>query len=112
MADSTGDPETGKDVEDLTKSLEELCESSKEQSEEVLQLSHLEQHHHLFSILKKKVDDTHKRCRDLEQLNMELEKLRGEDAVKIKTQTQHIQYLEGHLMGLVKNYEKMIQFKN
>uniref|UniRef100_A0A8C5NTA7 Coiled-coil domain containing 89 n=1 Tax=Junco hyemalis TaxID=40217 RepID=A0A8C5NTA7_JUNHY len=55
---------------------------------------------------------THKRCRDLEQLNMELEKLRGEDAVKIKTQTHHIQYLEGHFTDLVKNHEKMIQFKN
>lgn len=112
MADSTGDPETGKDVEDLTKSLEELCESSKEQSEEVLLLSHLEQHHHLVSILKRKVDDTHKCCRDLEQLNVKLEKLRGEDAVKIKTQTQRIQYLEGRFTDLVKNHEKMIQFKN
>ncbi|NXP83885.1 CCD89 protein, partial [Passerina amoena] len=104
--------ETGKEVEDLTKSLEELCESSKEQSEEVLLLSHLEQHHHLVSILKRKVDDTHKRCRDLEQLNMELEKLRGEDAVKIKTQTQSIQYLEGRFTDLVKNHEKLIKFKS
>ncbi|KAM3678640.1 LOW QUALITY PROTEIN: coiled-coil domain-containing protein 89 [Ammospiza maritima maritima] len=112
MADSTGDPETGKDVEDLTKSLEELCESSKEQSEEVLLLSHLEQHHHLVSVLKGKMDDTHKRCRDLEQLNMELEKLRGEDAVKIKTQTHRIQYLEGRFTDLVKNHENIIQFKN
>ncbi|NWT63708.1 CCD89 protein, partial [Prunella himalayana] len=95
-----------KDMEDLTKSLEELHESSKEQSEEVLLLSHLEQHHCPVSILKKKVDDTHKRCRD-----MELEKLRGEDAMKIKTQTQRIQYLEGRFMDLVKNHEKMIQFK-
>ncbi|OWK53698.1 Coiled-coil domain-containing protein 89 [Lonchura striata] len=112
MADFTGDPETGKEVEDLTKNLEELCESSKEQSEEVLLLSCLEQHHHLGSILKKKVDDTHKHCRDLEQLNIELEKLRGEDAVKIKTQTQCIQHLEGCFMDLVKNHEKMVQFKN
>ncbi|NWS33424.1 CCD89 protein, partial [Polioptila caerulea] len=89
-----------------------LCESSKEQSEEVLLLSHLEHHHHLVSVLKKKVDDTHEHCRDLEQLNMELEKLRAEDAVKIKTQTQRIQYLEGRFMDLVKNHEKMIQFKN
>ncbi|XP_036240452.1 coiled-coil domain-containing protein 89 [Molothrus ater] len=55
---------------------------------------------------------THKRCRDLEQLNMELEKLRGEDAVKTKTQTQCIQYLEGCFTDVVKNHEKMIQFKN
>ncbi|NXM98003.1 CCD89 protein, partial [Sylvia borin] len=89
-----------------------LCESSKEWSEEVLLLSHPEQHHHLVSILKKKVDDTHKRCRDLEQLNTELEKLRAEDAVKIKTQTQRIQYLEGRFMDLAKNHEKMIEFKN
>ncbi|NXQ24698.1 CCD89 protein, partial [Alaudala cheleensis] len=88
-----------------------LCESSKEQSEEAL-LSHLEEHHHLVSILKKKVDDTHKRCRDLEQLNMELERLRAEDAVTIETQTQRIQYLEGRFMDLVQNHEKMIQFKN
>ncbi|NXA76870.1 CCD89 protein, partial [Thryothorus ludovicianus] len=89
-----------------------LCKSSKEQSEEALLLSHLEQHHHLVSVLKKKVDDTQERCRDLEQLNMELEKLRAEDVVKIKTQTQRIQYLEERFMDLVKNHEKMIQFKN
>ncbi|NWT09023.1 CCD89 protein, partial [Vireo altiloquus] len=89
-----------------------LCESCKERIEEVLLLSHLEQHHPLISVLKKKVDETHKRCRDLEQLNVELEKLRAEDAVKIKTQTQHIQYLEGRFMDLAKNHEKMIQFKN
>lgn len=41
---------------------------------------------------------------------MELEKLRAEDALKIKTQTQCIQYLEGRFMDLVKNHEKMIQF--
>lgn len=112
MTTSTGDPETGKDMEDLTKGLEELCESSEEQSEEALLLSHLAQHHHLVSMLKKKVDDTCERCRDLEQLNMELERLRAEDAVKIKTQTQRIQYLEGRFMDLAKNHEKMIQFKN
>ncbi|KAI1242086.1 coiled-coil domain-containing protein 89, partial [Lamprotornis superbus] len=96
-------------MEDLTEGLEELSESSKEQSEEAVLLSHLEQHHHPVSILRKKVDDTHECCRDLEQLNMELEKLRAEDAVKIKTQTQHIQYLEGRFTDLVKNHEKMIQ---
>ncbi|NXM46559.1 CCD89 protein, partial [Gymnorhina tibicen] len=88
------------------------CESSKERSEEALLLSHPEQHHHLISMLKKEKDDTNERCRDLEQLNMELEKLRAEDAVKIKTQTQRIQYLEGRFMDLAKNHEKMIQFKN
>ncbi|NXC08955.1 CCD89 protein, partial [Orthonyx spaldingii] len=89
-----------------------LCESSEERSEEELLLSHLEQHHHLISVLKKKADDTHEHCRDLEQLKVQLEKLRAEDAVKIKTQTQRIQYLEGCFLDLVKNYEKMIQFKN
>ncbi|NWW79667.1 CCD89 protein, partial [Climacteris rufus] len=103
--------ETGKDMQDLTKGLEDLCESSKERSEEVL-LSHLEQPHQLISMLKKKVDDTHEHCRGLEQLNMELEKLRAEDAVKIKTQTQRIQYLERCFMDLANNHEKMIQFKN
>ncbi|XP_068887082.1 coiled-coil domain-containing protein 89 [Aphelocoma coerulescens] len=111
MTNSTGDLETGKDMEDLTKGLEELCESS-ERSEEALLLSHLEQHHHLISMLKKKEDDTHERCRDLEQLNMELEKLRAEDAMKIKTQTQRIQNLEERFIDLAKNHEKMIQFKN
>ncbi|NXH82681.1 CCD89 protein, partial [Edolisoma coerulescens] len=104
--------ETGKDMEDLTKGLEELCKSSKEKSEEALLLSHQERHHHLISTLKKKEEDTHEHCRDLEQLNVELEKLRAEDAVKIKTQTQRIQYLEGRFMDLAKNHEKMIQFKN
>ncbi|NWW28020.1 CCD89 protein, partial [Falcunculus frontatus] len=89
-----------------------LCESSKNRSEEALLLSHLEQHHHLISMLKKKEDDTHECCRQLEQLNMELEKLRAEDAVKIETQTQRIQYLEERFMDLAKNHEKMIQFKN
>ncbi|NWX30165.1 CCD89 protein, partial [Notiomystis cincta] len=104
--------ETGKDMEDLTKGLEKLCKTSKERSEEALLPSHLDQHHPLVSTLKKKVDDTNERCRDLEQLNVELEKLRAEDAVKIKTQTQRIQYLEGRFMDLAKNHEKMIQFKN
>lgn len=92
--------------------MEELCGSSEERGEEALLLSHLEQHHPLVSVLKKKVDDTHELCRDLEQLNMELEKLRAEDAVKIKTQTQRIQYLEGCFMDLIKNHEKLTQFKN
>ncbi|KAM7064767.1 LOW QUALITY PROTEIN: coiled-coil domain-containing protein 89 [Acridotheres tristis] len=112
MSDSTGDPETSKDMEDLTEGLEELSESSKEQTEEALLLSHLEQHHHPVCILRKKVNDIHECCRGLEQLNMELEKLRAGDAVKIKTQTQRIHYLEGRFMDLVKNPEKMIQFKN
>ncbi|NXB39665.1 CCD89 protein, partial [Eulacestoma nigropectus] len=94
------------------KGLKELCESSEERSEEALLLSRLEQQHLLISMLKKKEDDTHERCRQLEQLNMELEKLRAEDAVKIQTQTQRIQYLEGRFMDLAKNHEKMIQFKD
>ncbi|NWI76242.1 CCD89 protein, partial [Dryoscopus gambensis] len=89
-----------------------LCDSSKERSEEALLVSHPEQHHHLISMLKKKEDDTKERCRDLEQLNVELEKLRAEDAAKIKTQTKRIQYLEGRFTDLAKNHEKMIQFKN
>ncbi|NXU93836.1 CCD89 protein, partial [Xiphorhynchus elegans] len=89
-----------------------LCENSKERSEKVLLLSHLEQQHYLISVLTKKADDTQKRCRALEQLNMELEKLRTEDALKIKTQTLQIQHLEGRFMDLANNHEKMIQFKN
>ncbi|NXK86954.1 CCD89 protein, partial [Formicarius rufipectus] len=89
-----------------------LCENSKKRSEKVLLLSHLEQQHHLISMLTKKADDTHKRCRALEQLNMELEKLRTEDALKIKTQNLQIQHLEGRFMDLANNHEKMIQFKN
>ncbi|KAJ7404197.1 Coiled-coil domain-containing protein 89 [Willisornis vidua] len=111
-ASSTGDPETGKDMEYLKKGLEELCENSKERSEKALLLSHLEQQHHLISMLTKKADDTHKRCRALEQLNMELEKLRTEDALKIETQMLRIQHLEGRFMDLANNHEKMIQFKN
>ncbi|KGL90214.1 Coiled-coil domain-containing protein 89, partial [Charadrius vociferus] len=81
-------------------------------SEKVLLHSRLEQQHHLICILKKKADDARKRCRDLEQLNMELEKLRTEDAVKMKTQSQRIQQLEERFMDLANNHEKMIQFKN
>ena len=43
---------------------------------------------------------------------MELEKLRTEDAVKMKTQTQRIQHLERRFMDLANNHEKMIQFKD
>ncbi|NXI80060.1 CCD89 protein, partial [Rhipidura dahli] len=89
-----------------------LCENSTERSEEALLLSDLEQHHHLMSVLKKKEDDTCECCRDLEQLNKQLEKQRADDAVKIKTQSQRIQYLEERFMDLAKNHEKMIQFKN
>ncbi|NXN62861.1 CCD89 protein, partial [Himantopus himantopus] len=83
-----------------------------ENSEKALLHSRLEQQHHLICILKKKADDAHKRCRDLEQLNVELEKLRIEDAVKMKTQSQRIQQLEERFMDLATNHEKMIQFKN
>ncbi|KAM6385051.1 LOW QUALITY PROTEIN: coiled-coil domain-containing protein 89 [Alca torda] len=43
---------------------------------------------------------------------MELEKLRTEDALKVKTQTQRIQQLEERSMDLANNHEKLIQFKN
>ncbi|KAM9602030.1 LOW QUALITY PROTEIN: coiled-coil domain-containing protein 89 [Morphnus guianensis] len=113
MANSTSDPETGKDMEDLTKGLEELRESPEEEkSEKALLHSRLEQQHHLICTLKKKADDAQKRCRGLEQLNMELEKLRTEDAVKMKTQTQRIQHLEERIMDLAKNHEKMLQFRD
>ncbi|KFV46576.1 Coiled-coil domain-containing protein 89, partial [Tyto alba] len=83
-----------------------------EKSEKTLLRSPLEQQHHLICILKKKADDACKCCRGLEQLNTELEKLRTEDAVKMKTQTQRLQHLEGRFMDLANNHEKMIQFKN
>ncbi|NXF12072.1 CCD89 protein, partial [Smithornis capensis] len=84
----------------------------KERNEKAQLLSHLEQQRHLISVLKKKADDTHKRCRALEQLNMELEKLRTEDAVKIKTQMLRIQHLEGRFMDLANNHKRVTQFKN
>lgn len=113
IANSTSDPEMGKDTEDLTKGLEKLCESPEEEkSEKALLHSRLEQQHRLICILKKKADDARKRCKSLEQLNMELEKLRTEDAVKMKSQTQRIQHLEGRFMDLANNHEKMIQFKD
>ncbi|NXW33570.1 CCD89 protein, partial [Phaetusa simplex] len=95
------------------KGLKELCESpGEEKSEKALLHSRLERQHQLICILKKKADDVRKRCRDLEQLNMELEKLRTEDALKEKTQTQRIQQLEERFMDLANNHEKLIQFKN
>lgn len=113
IANCTGDPEMGKDTEDLTKGLEKLCKSPEEEkSEKTLLHSRLEQQHRLICILKKKADDARKRCKSLEQLNMELEKLRTEDAVKMKTQTQRIQHLERRFMDLANNHEKMIQFKD
>ncbi|NWS97371.1 CCD89 protein, partial [Mionectes macconnelli] len=89
-----------------------LCDISKERREKAMLLSHLEEQHHLICMLTKKADDTHQRCRVLEQLNMELEELRTEDALKIKTQTLRIQHLEGRFMDLANNHEKMIHFKN
>ncbi|NWH54436.1 CCD89 protein, partial [Fregata magnificens] len=88
------------------------CESPEEKSEKSLLRSRLEQQHHLICMLKKKADNARKRCKGLEQLNVELEKLRTEDAVKMKTQTQRIQHLEGRFMDLANNHEKMIQFKD
>ncbi|KAM9263436.1 LOW QUALITY PROTEIN: coiled-coil domain-containing protein 89 [Cariama cristata] len=83
MANSTSDPETGKEMEDLTKGLEELCESPEEEkSEKALLHSRLEEQYHLICTLNKKADNARKRCRGLEQLNTELEKLRMEDAVR------------------------------
>ncbi|NXR03574.1 CCD89 protein, partial [Sagittarius serpentarius] len=83
-----------------------------EESEKALLHSRLEQQHHLICILKKKADDARKCCRGLEQLNRELEKLRTEDAVKMKTQTQRIHHLEGRVMDLANDHEKMVQFKD
>ncbi|KAF1531545.1 Coiled-coil domain-containing protein 89, partial [Eudyptula minor] len=104
---------TGRVVEDLTQGLEELCESPEEEkSEKALLHSRLEQQHHLICMLKKNADDARKCCEGLEQLNMELEKLRTEDAVKMKAQTQRIQHLEGRFMDLASNHEKVMQFKD
>ncbi|NXK50332.1 CCD89 protein, partial [Chauna torquata] len=105
--------ETGKDMEDLTKGLEILCEGPEEEkSEKTLLRARLEEQHRLICILKKKADDARKRCKGLEQFNMELEKLRTEDAVKLKTQTQRIQHLEGCFTDLANNHEKMIYFRD
>ncbi|KAM6140442.1 coiled-coil domain-containing protein 89 [Pterocles gutturalis] len=113
MANPTSDPEMGKDMEDLRKGLEEICETpDEEKTEEALLRSRLEQQHHLICTLKKKADDARKCCKSLEQLNMELEKMRAEDAVKIQTQTQRIQLLEKRFTDLADNHEKMIQFKD
>uniref|UniRef100_A0A663LIC9 Coiled-coil domain containing 89 n=1 Tax=Athene cunicularia TaxID=194338 RepID=A0A663LIC9_ATHCN len=78
-------------------------------SEKALLHSHLEQQHHLICILEKKADDAHKRCRSLEQLNVELEKLRAEDAVKMKTLTQRIYHLEGRFMDLNEHKKQHMQ---
>ncbi|KAM6342071.1 LOW QUALITY PROTEIN: coiled-coil domain-containing protein 89 [Podargus strigoides] len=67
--------------------------------------------HHLICLLKKKADDARRHCTDLEQLYTELEKLRTEDAVKMKTQTQRIQHSEGRFTDLANNHEEMIQIK-
>ncbi|XP_040400337.1 coiled-coil domain-containing protein 89 [Cygnus olor] len=113
MASPTSDPEVGRDGEDLTKGPEVLCEGPEEErSEKALLRARLEEQHRLICVLKKKADDARKRCKGLEQLNTELEKLRLEDAVKLKTQTQRIRHLEERFMDLASNHEKMIYFKN
>lgn len=113
MANSTSDSKMRKLIEDLTKGLKELCRSPKdEKSEKALLYSHLEQQHHLICMLKKKAEDAYKHCKGLEQQNMELEKLRTEDAVKMKAQTKQIQCLEWRFKDLADNHEKMIQFKD
>ncbi|NXJ80638.1 CCD89 protein, partial [Trogon melanurus] len=83
-----------------------------EDSEKALLCSCIEQQHRLIYILKKKADNVRKHCGDLERLKAELEKLRTEDAVKMKNLTQRIQYLEERFMDLANNHEKMIQFEN
>lgn len=108
VANHTSDAEMGKDTEDPTKGTQTLCGSPEEKREKALLRARLEEQHRLICILKKKTDDARKRCKSLEQLNMELEKLRLEDAVKLKTQTQRIQYLE----DLANNQEKMIHSKD
>lgn len=112
-ASPTSDLEVGRDGEDLTKGPEVLCEGPEEaRSEKALLRARLEEQHRLICVLKKKADDARKRCKGLEQLNTELEKLRLEDAVKLKTQTQRIRHLEERFMDLASNHEKMIYFKN
>ncbi|XP_063181834.1 coiled-coil domain-containing protein 89-like [Chroicocephalus ridibundus] len=99
-------------MEDLTEGLKELCESPGEEKSEKAPLhSRLERQHQLICRLKKKTDRVRKRCRDLEQLNVDLEKLRTEDALKEKTQTQLIQQLEERFMDLANDHEKRIQSK-
>lgn len=113
MGSPASDPELDRDEEDLTKGLEVLCEGPEEEkSEKALLRARLEEQHRLICMLKKKADDARKRCKGLEQLNMELEKLRLEDAVKLKVQSQRIRHLEGLFMDLASNHEKMIYFKN
>ncbi|XP_005143864.2 coiled-coil domain-containing protein 89 [Melopsittacus undulatus] len=112
MANSTSDSKMRQVIEDLTKGLKELCGSLEdEKSEKALLQSQLEQHH-LICMLKKKVEDAYKQCRGLEQQNVALEKLRREDAVKMKAQTQQIQCLERCFKDLADNHEKMIQLKD
>lgn len=113
MGSPASDPELDRDEEDLTKGLEVLCEGPEEEkSEKALLRARLEEQHCLICMLKKKADDARKRCKGLEQLNMELEKLRLEDAVKLKVQSQRIRHLEGLFTDLASNHEKMIYFKN
>uniref|UniRef100_A0A8C2SVI0 Coiled-coil domain containing 89 n=1 Tax=Coturnix japonica TaxID=93934 RepID=A0A8C2SVI0_COTJA len=104
----TSDEEIGKYIEDLTKGIQTPCGSPEEKREKALLRARLEEQHRLICILKKKTDDARKRCKSLEQLNVELEKLRLEDAVKLKNQTERIQYLE----DLANNQEKMISSKD
>ncbi|XP_061314018.1 coiled-coil domain-containing protein 89 [Pezoporus flaviventris] len=112
MANSASDSKMRKVIEDLTKGLKELCRSPEdEKSEKALLQSHLEQHH-LICMLKKKAEDACKQCKVLKQQNVELEKLRREDAAKMKAQTQQIQCLEWRFKDLADNHEKMIQLKD
>ncbi|NXU48934.1 CCD89 protein, partial [Turnix velox] len=83
-----------------------------EKSQKALLHSRLEQQNHMICLLKKKADDTRKSCRDLEQLDIELEKLMIEDALKMKTLTQEMQELEQYFMDLTNSHEKLTQFKN
>ncbi|XP_031468317.1 coiled-coil domain-containing protein 89 [Phasianus colchicus] len=108
MANYRTDAEMGKNTEDLAKGMQTTCGSPEEKREQALLRARLEEQHRLICILKKRTDDERKRCKSLEQLNVELEKLRLEDAVKLKTQTQRIQYLE----DLANNHEKMIYSKD
>ncbi|XP_062441703.1 coiled-coil domain-containing protein 89 [Rhea pennata] len=112
-ASPTNDPEMEKDTEDLNKGLWKFCGiPEEEKSEKAMLHTRIEEQYHLICILKRRADDAHKRCKGLEQLNMKLEELRTEDAVKLKAQTQRIQCLEERFMDLADNHEKMISFKD
>uniref|UniRef100_A0A8D0GZU6 Coiled-coil domain containing 89 n=1 Tax=Sphenodon punctatus TaxID=8508 RepID=A0A8D0GZU6_SPHPU len=109
--------ETESEIEGNMENLQETLEKlrglpEEEKGEKALLRSRLHEQSQLICILKKRADENNVRCKALEQLNIELEQLKMEDALRLESQTRQVQQLEERFMDLAANHEDMIHFKD